>query len=71
MSEPVPDVESLARLTEGEWRMLVWGRLDQIPEIREQATKTNGRVTALERWRYGIGGALLAAMFPAIAKVVG
>ena len=36
---------------------------DDIKDIKDQVTKTNGRVTALEKWRWFIMGGIVVLAF--------
>lgn len=52
--------------------MLLGEMHSDIKQIKEQVTRTNGRVTALEKWRWIITGCLIAlgAMsFPSLSAL--
>jgi len=78
LEEQLKEGAMVSALEEGQWRALVWAKLNKIEassaEGEMQATKTNARVTRLEAWRNMAIGALAvitAVVVPLFVKVIG
>lgn len=82
-SEELASLERVAAMSEAEWRQYLYlkheeqskalaAQAQSIGRVEVQARLTNGRVTALERWRWMMAGGLvvLSAGLPIVGPVI-
>lgn len=75
-SEELASLERVAAMSEAEWRQYLYLKHEEqsnaLGRVEQQARLTNGRVTALERWRWLMAGGLvvISAGLPIVGPVI-